>query len=222
MPGTIGGEHQDRGLGQQSTAMVFGAQRHALHPGLGRTRQAVMQRQARIEHRPVGSQKLAQRKILREHLGKVGRALLHHALHVAALVEDAAQVRRVVAVARCAAFDLFERWQALQHRAVRLDGAQAPPLGFASPDNVREAQIVLPAHPTILAYTDGVTEAQDVNRALYSGARLERVLATTPASGAKAVVDFVREDVRRFAAGAEQADDITLLAVRWLGPKSAE
>ena len=72
----------------------------------------------------------------------------------------------------------------------------------------------------LLAYTDGVTEAQDKNHALYSGARLNQLLASAPMSSAKAVVDFVRDDVRRFAAGAEQADDITLMAVRWLGPKT--
>jgi sigma-B regulation protein RsbU (phosphoserine phosphatase) len=70
----------------------------------------------------------------------------------------------------------------------------------------------------VLAYTDGVTEAQDNHQTLYSGARLKTLLASAPPTGAKAVVDFVRDDVRRFAAGAEQADDITLLAVRWLGP----
>jgi sigma-B regulation protein RsbU (phosphoserine phosphatase) len=73
----------------------------------------------------------------------------------------------------------------------------------------------------VLAYTDGVTEAQDTKQELYSGARLERLLESALATTAKALIDFVRDDVRRFAAGAEQADDITLLAVRWLGPASS-
>jgi sigma-B regulation protein RsbU (phosphoserine phosphatase) len=73
----------------------------------------------------------------------------------------------------------------------------------------------------VLAYTDGVTEAQDSHQTLYSTARLKQLLGSAPATGTKAVVDFVRDDVRRFAAGAEQADDITLLAVRWLGPASS-
>ena len=37
---------------------------------------------------------------------------------------------------------------------------------------------------------------------------------------ARAVVDVVRDDVRQFVAGAEQADDITLMAIRWLGRDS--
>ena len=86
--------------------------------------------------------------------------------------------------------------------------------------SVRDRNSQLAPGEVLLAYTDGVTEAQDKNHALYSGARLNQLLASAPISSAKAVVDFVRDDVHRFAAGAEQADDITLLAVRWPAPKN--
>jgi serine phosphatase RsbU (regulator of sigma subunit) len=100
--------------------------------------------------------------------------------------------------------------------------AGGPPLGTVDDFQYSIEQRQLAPGETVLAYTDGVTEAQDVKRTLYSGARLERLLATAPASSAKGLVDFVRDDVHRFAAGAEQADDITVLAVRWLGPKITE
>jgi adenylate cyclase len=99
--------------------------------------------------------------------------------------------------------------------------AGGPPLGTVDDFQYSIEQRQLAPGEILLAYTDGVTEAQDKNNALYSGARLEHLLVSAPMTTAKAVVDFVREDVRRFAAGAEQADDITLLAVRWLGPVSA-
>jgi len=99
--------------------------------------------------------------------------------------------------------------------------AGGPPLGTVDGFQYSIEQRQLARGEMVLAYTDGVTEAQDANKALYSGARLGRLLATAPTSGAKAVVDVVRDDVRHFAAGAEQADDITLLAVRWLGPASS-
>ena len=71
----------------------------------------------------------------------------------------------------------------------------------------------------MLAYTDGVTEAQDSRSRRCTRAHdWKQLLASAPVDGREGVVDFVRDDVRRFAAGAEQADDITLLAVRWLGP----
>ncbi|MGB9382484.1 CHASE2 domain-containing protein [Candidatus Binatus sp.] len=96
--------------------------------------------------------------------------------------------------------------------------AGGPPLGTVDDFQYSIEQRQLAPGEMVLAYTDGVTEAQDANKALYSGARLERLIAAAPMTTAKGVVDFVRDDVRRFAAGAEQADDITLLAVRWLGP----
>jgi adenylate cyclase len=99
--------------------------------------------------------------------------------------------------------------------------AGGPPLGTVDDFHYSIEQRQLAPGETVLAYTDGVTEAQDTAHALYTGARLERLLASAPATDAKAIVDFVRDDVRRFAAGAEQADDITLLAVRWLGPASS-
>ncbi|MGC2275084.1 MAG: PP2C family protein-serine/threonine phosphatase, partial [Candidatus Binatus sp.] len=96
--------------------------------------------------------------------------------------------------------------------------AGGPPLGTVDDFQYSIEQRQLAPGEMVLAYTDGVTEAQDANKALYSGARLERLIAAAPMTTAKGVVDYVRDDVRRFAAGAEQADDITLLAVRWLGP----
>ena len=62
---------------------------------------------------------------------------------------------------------------------------------------------------TILLYTDGVTEATNAGLELYGERRLEAALV---ASDAK-MVESIRADVDRFAAGAEQADDITLLAL---------
>lgn len=99
--------------------------------------------------------------------------------------------------------------------------AGGPPLGTVDDFQYSIEQRQLAPGEMLLAYTDGVTEAQDTHQTLYSGARLERLLASAPTTGAKAVIDFVRDDVRRFAAGAEQADDITLLAVRWFGPVSS-
>jgi adenylate cyclase len=99
--------------------------------------------------------------------------------------------------------------------------AGGPPLGTVDDFQYSIEQRQLAPGEMVLAYTDGVTEAQDNNQTLYSAARLKQLLASAPTTGAKAVIDFVRDDVRRFASGAEQADDITLLAVHWLGPISS-
>jgi hypothetical protein len=68
--------------------------------------------------------------------------------------------------------------------------------------------------------TDGVTEAQNRARALYGSARAEAILPALAAgrTTTRDVVDALRADVEAFAAGAEPADDLTILALRWRGP----
>ncbi len=69
----------------------------------------------------------------------------------------------------------------------------------------------------LLVFTDGVTEAMDTNDKLYGDDRLFDVLKAVPESNARSLVDGVNESVAAFAAGAEQADDITMLAVQYNG-----
>lgn len=100
---------------------------------------------------------------------------------------------------------------------VRLSGRGGPPLGSVDDFCYRVEQRQLAPGDLLLMYTDGVTEAENPQRYFYGEHRLESLLAGAPVTGAEAAVNLVREDVRRFAAGAERADDITLMAVRWLG-----
>jgi adenylate cyclase len=66
----------------------------------------------------------------------------------------------------------------------------------------------------LLLYTDGVTEAENANHTLYSSERLTTALGKAPVVDAQRVVAAVIDDVTRFVGGAEQADDMTLLALR--------
>jgi sigma-B regulation protein RsbU (phosphoserine phosphatase) len=66
----------------------------------------------------------------------------------------------------------------------------------------------------LLLYTDGVTEAENADHSLYSSKRLVEVLAHAPVADAERAVAAVIEDISRFVGGAEQADDITVLALR--------
>jgi serine phosphatase RsbU (regulator of sigma subunit) len=100
----------------------------------------------------------------------------------------------------------------------QMTGQGGPPLGTVDdfPYPVEHRQLA--PGEIVLLYTDGVTEAQDKTRSFYEMGRLWKLLASATPPDAKSAVELVREDVNRFVAGAEQADDITLLAVRWLGP----
>ena len=95
----------------------------------------------------------------------------------------------------------------------RLDLAQAPPLGFASPEAVVEARVALPSRSTLLAYTDGVIERRD--RVIDDGIdRLEAAFrAADPGMSADALAD---ELIREVAEVTAADDDIALLVMRLL------
>jgi serine phosphatase RsbU (regulator of sigma subunit) len=64
--------------------------------------------------------------------------------------------------------------------------------------------------------TDGVTEAMNPAREFFGVERLRTSLSWMPEdAAAQVIMKKLREDVSRFAAGAELADDITLVVVKW-------
>jgi serine phosphatase RsbU (regulator of sigma subunit) len=72
---------------------------------------------------------------------------------------------------------------------------------------------------SLVLVSDGVPEAMNHAGELFGRARLDRLLATMPVGlSAEERVKAVNDEVRRFAAGADMADDVTILVVRWNGP----
>ena len=69
----------------------------------------------------------------------------------------------------------------------------------------------------LLLFTDGITEAENADHTLYSSDRLAKALATAAVVDARHVVAAVIDDVVRFVGGAEQSDDMTVLALRRVG-----
>ena len=67
---------------------------------------------------------------------------------------------------------------------------------------------------TLVAYTDGVTEAFDTTGAAYGDDRLCQLIASLSGKTAKEITDGVNASVADFANGAEQSDDITVLTLQ--------
>ncbi len=67
---------------------------------------------------------------------------------------------------------------------------------------------------TLVAYTDGVTEAFDTTGAAYGDERLCQLIASLSGKTAKEITDGVNASVADFANGAEQSDDITVLTLQ--------
>ena len=70
---------------------------------------------------------------------------------------------------------------------------------------------------TMFLYTDGITEAMNVDEEEFTEARLEAVLADGHALPVDAVLTNVTSAVVEFVAGAEQSDDITCIVLRYDG-----
>ena len=69
----------------------------------------------------------------------------------------------------------------------------------------------------IFLYTDGVTEATNKNNELYGEERLLSALNSREFDRMSEICDFVKEDVDAFADGAPQFDDITMVALKYIG-----
>jgi phosphoserine phosphatase RsbU/P len=90
-------------------------------------------------------------------------------------------------------------------------------LGVDEDSRYETRELQLQAQDMVLAYTDGVTEAIDTEQQLFSSDRLRSVVGRIPVSSAEQMVQVVLAAVNEYSAGAQQADDITILAVRFKG-----
>jgi serine phosphatase RsbU (regulator of sigma subunit) len=90
------------------------------------------------------------------------------------------------------------------------DDVTGVPLGVDQDATYEEASVTLAPGETILVFTDGISEAMDINNQLYGMERLRRQLqAETPS--VKALGGRILEDVRRFVGTRAQSDDMCLL-----------
>ena len=98
---------------------------------------------------------------------------------------------------------------------------------LAGMDGIRykEQTVQLQKGDILFLYTDGVTEAMNVQEELYGEDRLIEILSL----GDKYFGEFqkneivecvcktVKDDIDAFTQGAEQSDDITMLCIRYTG-----
>jgi sigma-B regulation protein RsbU (phosphoserine phosphatase) len=77
-----------------------------------------------------------------------------------------------------------------------------------------EMRIQLQKGDMLVLYSDGVTEANDVNQNEYDEERFIEVLKAHRTEPASEIVKAVTQSLAEFAAGAPQADDITLVVAK--------
>ncbi len=114
----------------------------------------------------------------------------------------------------------------LLHRNGSLDETMRSrhlPLGCARASQPFESErYVLNPGDGILLFTDGITEAMDVNNEPFGQDTLEHLVATNRPQHAAMLLGNVISEIQVYASGTEQSDDITALYIRRELPRGDE
>ena len=91
------------------------------------------------------------------------------------------------------------------------------PVGFFSHAPYADQTEQMQPGDVLIVYTDGVTEALDVEGAEFGEERLVAILEQRHREDAGAILDAIVEGVKTFARGAAQHDDVTAMVVKFTG-----
>lgn len=96
-------------------------------------------------------------------------------------------------------------------------GATGLPLGMFCDERFSVTNARLSPGDTILAYTDGLSEAVNTSGAQYGADRLVRIVERHRLLPPEELVSACVRDWHEFRSGAPQADDVTIMVVRRVG-----
>ena len=104
------------------------------------------------------------------------------------------------------------------HDCPLLNGSPLPakphlPLGLFNHIDYQQQEMTVPSGAVLFLYTDGLTEAKNRQNKLFG---LDRVIATLSGddSNCQMLIQHMYDAVELFVDGAEQSDDLTMLAIR--------
>lgn len=102
--------------------------------------------------------------------------------------------------------------------AVMIEKVGGIALGFIPEYQFHCGEIQLQPGDSLILYTDGITEAMNSTRHLFSAERIQETLDDrTPGVDATQLTKTILDGVASFVSGATQNDDITLLVIRYVG-----
>jgi len=104
---------------------------------------------------------------------------------------------------------------------VRMTGGIA--LGMVADNSkiIKEVDLPLEKDDVIILYTDGIVEARNMAGEMFTLERLKKAVELyAPQYGADGIVYHVARDFSRYVEQHVQEDDITLIAIRYIGPNA--
>ncbi len=96
------------------------------------------------------------------------------------------------------------------------------PVGLIADIEFTSSTVTLSPGDTLVLFSDGVSEAMDPEQKEFGIARLKAAAGALTGAPLVELQEGILESVRQFARGARQADDVTLLLLRYTGAKAAE
>lgn len=99
----------------------------------------------------------------------------------------------------------------------RLDKLHGPVVAAMEEVPYASGTAALAPGDTLFLYTDGVNEAMNAQHELFTEERLATLLAKSTWTSSDGATRVVLDDVWRFQGQADQADDVTVVALRYLG-----
>ncbi|WP_019668821.1 SpoIIE family protein phosphatase [Eudoraea adriatica] len=102
---------------------------------------------------------------------------------------------------------------------IKLGELHGPVVGAMEDMTYTETKVTIDKNDMVFAYTDGVTEAQNLKEELYSDPRLIDLLKNGEYKDPTTLINLVEDSVFEFQGKAEQFDDITALSLQYLGDK---
>lgn len=109
------------------------------------------------------------------------------------------------------------RWSA-SGELMRLKDENGPPLCMLDDFEYQTYGYQLSKGDRLLLVSDGITEAMNIDQALYGSQRVEALMASLPPTlRVDELKQALCDDIAAFVGQAEPSDDITLLAIAWVG-----
>ena len=87
-------------------------------------------------------------------------------------------------------------------------------LNFLFPDFIFEKSVILDSGDVVILYTDGVTEAENVNGEFYGTERLHAIASQQWQKSAIEIKQAIINDVRQFIDQKRLLDDVTLVVLK--------
>jgi len=97
----------------------------------------------------------------------------------------------------------------------KMEIASGPALGIFDMADYKTVETVIKKGDGLFLYTDGVDEATDPEENLFSFDRMNKILQDMETFSTEGAIKKMYTEIKKFARGAPQADDITMVALKY-------